>query len=248
VRVTFLGTGHAFFGGGRGQSAILVDDALGRWLLECGATTPYLLKRAGIDSSSIEMAMVSHLHGDHFAGLAFLLLGAREEEGRTSALHLVGPPQLRERIRDLLLALYSESNPDQWPFPLEYHAVTPGQSIALLGRKIRGYPAHHMSDGSALCLRVETEGKVIAFSGDTGNLAPLAELADQADLFVCECTRADAAPAANVRHLSVADIARMRPRWNARRVVLTHLSEASRRAAEALTNVEVAEDGMQLEL
>jgi ribonuclease BN (tRNA processing enzyme) len=245
MRVTFLGTGNAFSGAGRAQSAVLIEDHGGRWLLECGATTPYLLKREGIDPSTIEMVAVSHLHGDHFAGLPFLLLGARDEEGRKSALYLVGPPLLKARIKDLLLGLYSESNPDEWPFPLEYHALKPGQSLLVLGRTIRAFAANHMTDGTALCLRVESEGKVIAFSGDTGALAPLAEVAEGADLFICECTLEKPA---QVRHLSVEDIARLRPGWNARRVVLTHLSAESRRAAEGLSGVEVAEDGAWIEL
>lgn len=66
-------------------------------------------------------------------------------------------------MRDPLRALYSELKADHWPFPLEYHSLAPGESIALLGRTIRGFAAHHMRDGTALCLRIESEGKVIAF-------------------------------------------------------------------------------------
>lgn len=248
MRVRMLGTGNAFFGAGRAQSAILVEDRRGRWLLDCGVTTTYLLKRAGVDPSSIEVAVVSHLHGDHFAGLAFFLLAAREEEQRRSVFHLVGPPQLGSRLRDLLRALYSELNADEWPFPIQYHSLAPGQSISLLGRTIRGFAAHHMRDGSALCLRIESEGKIIAFTGDTGPLANLSEVSQGADLFICECTLAEAPPAADVRHLTPADIARLRPAWSARRVLLTHLSSESRRAAHQLRGVEVAEDGMTIEV
>jgi len=243
-----LGTGHAFFGAGRAQSAILVEDRQGRWLLDCGVTTPYLLRRAGIEPGSIELAVVSHLHGDHFAGLAFFLLAALEEEPGRSVLHLVGPAPLASRIRELLRALYSELNINEWPFPVEYNSLVPGESLSLLGRTIRGFAAHHMRDGTALCLRIESEGKVIAFTGDTGPLANLAEVSEGADVFICECTYAEAPPVADLRHLTVQDIARFRPGWNARRVILTHLSSEARSAAKALKGVEVAEDGMSIEL
>jgi len=248
VRLTFLGTGHAFFGAGRAQSAIVVEDSAGAWLLECGVTTSYLLKRHAIDAGSIQMAVVTHLHGDHFGGLSFMLLSAREDDQRTTALHVVGPPALNTRTRELLRALYAETDPDEWPFALEYHALAPGQSIALLGRRIEAFAADHMRDGTALCVRVESEGKVIAFTGDTGRLAPLSELADKADLLICECTLAEASQAPEAKHLTVADIMRLRPSWNARRVLLTHLSAQSRRAAQTLKGVEVADDGLQLEL
>ena len=248
MRLTFLGTGHAFFGAGRAQSAIVVEDAAGAWLLECGVTTSYLLKHHGIDAGKIQMAVVTHLHGDHFGGLPFVLLAAREDEKRTSPLHVIGPPALSTRSRELLRALYAETDPDQWPFALEHHALSPGQSIVVLGRRIQAFAADHMRDGTALCVRVESQGKVIAFTGDTGRLAPLSELADKADVLICECTLADASQAPEAKHLTVEDISRMRPNWNARRVLLTHLSAESRRAAQALKGVEVADDGLQLEL
>ena len=248
MRLTFLGTGHAFFGAGRAQSAIVVEDAAGAWLLECGVTTSYLLKRQGIDARSIQMAVVTHLHGDHFGGLPFVLLAAREEQQRTSPLHVVGPSALGARVKELLRALYAELDPDQWPFALEHHALSPGQSIDVLGRRIQAFAADHMHDGTALCLRVESEGKVIAFTGDTGRLAPLSELANNADVLICECTLTEASQAPEAKHLTVEDIARLRPSWNVRRVLLTHLSTGSRRAAQALKGVEIADDGLQLEI
>jgi ribonuclease BN (tRNA processing enzyme) len=102
---------------------------------------------------------------------------------------------------------------------------------------------------TSLSWRIESDGKVLAVSGDTGPAAPLADLCAGADLFVCECTTAERNPAdADPRHLSVADIARLRPLWTARRVALTHLSGPARAAAGGLAGVEVADDGTAIEI
>ncbi len=43
-------------------------------LLECGATSLTALKRCGLDPGEVRTVVVSHLHGDHFGGLPFLIL------------------------------------------------------------------------------------------------------------------------------------------------------------------------------
>jgi ribonuclease BN (tRNA processing enzyme) len=98
----------------------------------------------------------------------------------------------------------------------------------------------------ALGLRVESAGRTLAFSGDTGPHDGLAAIADGAELFVCECSLATPDPEG--RHLSVEDVARLAPGWNAKRVVLVHLSAAARLAAAALPGVEVGDDGMIFDL
>jgi hypothetical protein len=60
LRLTFLGTGDPFGTGGRFQSAILLDGAHGRYLLDCGATTPLALARAGIDPNTIDGIIITH--------------------------------------------------------------------------------------------------------------------------------------------------------------------------------------------
>ena len=74
VRVTFLGSGDAFAGGGRFQACLHLAGGADPLLLDCGATTLVALKRADIDPSSVGFVALSHLHGDHFAGLPWLIL------------------------------------------------------------------------------------------------------------------------------------------------------------------------------
>src|SRR6266480_1677081 len=95
--VLFAGTGDAFGSGGRLQTCIAVSVDGAMVLLDCGATALVGLKRAGVDLRAIEAVAVSHLHGDHFAGLPFLVLDG-QFGGRTTDLVVAGPPGIRQRL------------------------------------------------------------------------------------------------------------------------------------------------------
>ncbi len=245
VQVVFLGTADAFSSGGRGHTSVLVEDSQGRLLVDCGATTPHALARLGIERAGVGAVALTHLHGDHFAGTAFLLLeGAKKGRG---PLLLAGPPLAASRVEALFRTLYPTTADRPRGFFLEYRELEPGEAIDLGGRRLVAFEARHPAGAPlSLSYRLETDGRTLAFSGDTGPEADLEALAAGADLFVCECSlaREERSP----KHLSVDDVERRRPGWTAKRVVLTHLSEASRREAAALSGVEVADDGLVVEL
>ena len=76
ITVTFAGCGDAFGSGGRFQACIHLRPGAGQGpvLLDCGATSLTALRQAALDPGEIGAVFVSHLHGDHFGGLPFLIL------------------------------------------------------------------------------------------------------------------------------------------------------------------------------
>jgi ribonuclease BN (tRNA processing enzyme) len=77
VRVTVEGSGDAFGSGARYQTCIaLTGDGQGHptLLVDCGATALTALCEQQIDPNRIRTVVVSHVHGDHFGGLPFLIL------------------------------------------------------------------------------------------------------------------------------------------------------------------------------
>jgi ribonuclease BN (tRNA processing enzyme) len=71
--VQFPGSGEAFGSGGRFQTCIYVDAEHPRLLIDCGASSLIAMKRYGVHPRSIDIILVSHLHGDHFGGIPFLI-------------------------------------------------------------------------------------------------------------------------------------------------------------------------------
>jgi ribonuclease BN (tRNA processing enzyme) len=76
LQVRFVGSGDAFGSGGRFQACILLHAPAqdGDVLLDCGASSLVALKQQRQDPNRIVLVLVSHLHGDHFGGLPFLIL------------------------------------------------------------------------------------------------------------------------------------------------------------------------------
>ena len=86
MRITALGTGDAFNGGGRGHTCFLLEDGAGCVLVDAGAQVLVALQRAGVAPERIDGVHFTHLHGDHLAGWPFLLVDAVYREKRTRPL------------------------------------------------------------------------------------------------------------------------------------------------------------------
>ncbi len=66
-------------------------------LLGCGSSLIALTQQPQ-DPNQIGLVLVSHLHGDHFGGLSFMVLDGQFAH-RTRPLHLVGPAGVGEQVQ-----------------------------------------------------------------------------------------------------------------------------------------------------
>ena len=98
MRLTIVGCGDAFGSGGRFNTCFKIDAKQAAILLDCGASSLVALKARQFDLNVIDAIMLSHLHGDHFGGLPFLLLDAQLLSRRTRPLVIAGPPGTRTRL------------------------------------------------------------------------------------------------------------------------------------------------------
>ena len=102
VAVTFAGFGDAFGSGGRYQACIhLRAPGQAPVLLDCGATSLSALRACGLDPGEIGTVLVSHLHGDHFGGLPFLILDGQFSR-RIRPLTVAGPPGTADRLEQAM--------------------------------------------------------------------------------------------------------------------------------------------------
>jgi ribonuclease BN (tRNA processing enzyme) len=221
VRVTFLGSGDAFGSGGRFQACLCLDGGAEPLLLDCGATGVIAMKRAGLDPASIGWLALSHLHGDHFAGLPWLILDG-QFAGRSKALGIAGPVGARERIERTFEALYPGATDAERAFDTSFIEFAESTPCRLGPALITPFQARHESGAPSYALRVQYGGKVIGYSGDTEWTDSLLDVAKGADLFVCECNFFDKnAPG----HLDYQKLVEKRAQLGCERIVITHMSE-----------------------
>src|SRR5262245_55139640 len=119
MTLTCLGTSDAFGSVGRHCAGYLVDTAAGRLLVDAGPSVLTALKSLGETTDTIDGIVLSHLHGDHFGGVPFLLLGYAYDLPRQRPLVIVGPPGTEPRVFELFRALYADAGREPLPFPVE---------------------------------------------------------------------------------------------------------------------------------
>jgi ribonuclease BN (tRNA processing enzyme) len=241
VTVTFAGTGDAFGSGGRYQACIHLrgPGSAGPVLLDCGATSLSALKRLGLDPGEITSVFVSHLHGDHFGGLPFLILDGQFSR-RTAPLTVAGPPGIGRRLAEAMECLFPGSSAAARRFDVEVVELVPGHDGTVCGVTVSAWAGDHPSGAPALLLRLGMAGRTVAYSGDTAWTSALIDAAADADLLIAEAYYRDK----NIPyHLRLADLDAHRDQLAARRIIVTHMS-ADVLGHQDEVAFEVAHDGL----
>jgi ribonuclease BN (tRNA processing enzyme) len=245
VTLDFIGCGDAFASGGRFQTCFLVRGTGRPCLIDCGASAPVALQQRGVDPAGIGLVLVSHLHGDHAGGLPFLLLDAAYNRARAAPLVVAGPPGVEACVLGMLDMLYPGTREAVHArVPVRFLELEPQRATDVDDVRVTAYEVRHSPKTPCLGLRLEVDGKVIAYSGDTQWTPALVELARGADLFVCECTAFDEPL---YSHLSHAELSAHASELGGVRMVLTHLGpDMLRHRGE--TRWPCAEDGLVIEV
>jgi ribonuclease BN (tRNA processing enzyme) len=247
MRLTVIGCGDAFGSGGRFNTCFHLEAAGKTFLVDCGASTHVALNAHGIDPNTIDAIILSHLHGDHFGGIPFLLLQGQFLKGREQPLLLAGPPGSARRINALVEACFPGATKNRWRFPWSVMEIPVGVPSDVLGLKVVSAEVVHFSGAPSTALRISDGAKVFSYSGDTQWTDALLPIADGADLFIVECYDYDRDLTG---HMNWATIKRRLPDFNARRVMLTHMNPTMLAMVEEAkaAGVLAAEDGMMLDL
>ena len=244
MQLRFVGCGDAFGSGGRYNTCFHVTGERVNFLIDCGASSLPALKRHGIDRGDIDLVLVTHFHGDHFGGLPFLMLDAQFTR-RTRPLVIAGPQGIERRLEQVMEALFENSSKRERRFELSVVALKP-ETMANFGA-VNVTPfamVHGDSGGPFLGYRIEVEGRVIAYTGDTEWNEGLIPLGRDADLFISECYFYDRVVS---NHLNLktleAHLSEIRPK----RLILTHMGE-DMLAHLGMIAHETAADGMVVEI
>jgi ribonuclease BN (tRNA processing enzyme) len=220
VSLRVLGCGDAFGSGGRSHTCFFLDAPSTKLVIDFGASALVSMNRFGIDPGAIDAIVVSHLHGDHFAGLPFLLLDAMFMTRRTRPLLIAGPRGISERVHKVCDAMFPGTWDHPKQFALEFLEYEDGHPLAVAGADVTPYPVIHDSGAQAYALRVSCDGCTVAYSGDTAWTDTLIDTARDADIFLCEATTFSK-PIPN--HLTYRAVVAKRKLLTAKRIVLTHL-------------------------
>jgi ribonuclease BN (tRNA processing enzyme) len=244
VELRFLGTGDAFGSGGRLHTSSLIRTNEGSLLVDCGPSTLAARRRQAIEPGDVDAIAVTHLHGDHFGGIPFLLMDAHYATRRTRPLVIAGPVGVEERIGRVMDVLFPGAGALRVRFPLSYLEWSEREPVRVGPAELTPYLVMHSMAMPCYGLRVALPEPVLAFSGDTEWTDALVPLSADADVFVCECFGDDSAPPF---HLDYRSLQNHRHALTCRRLILTHMGESMLRRVKTL-DVESADDGVVIRI
>ncbi|HKQ67618.1 MAG TPA: MBL fold metallo-hydrolase [Methylomirabilota bacterium] len=241
MKVRFLGSGDAFGSGGRFQTCIHLQSGASQLLLDCGASSLIAMRRFGVDPQAIDTVLLTHLHGDHFGGVPFLILDGQFRR-RTRPLTVAGPPGVEARVRQAMEVFFPGSTRVERKFQTRFVELADREAVEVGPVRVTGFSVVHASGAPPFALRVAAEGRIVAYSGDTEWTESLVDAARGADLFIAEALFYDK----RVKyHLDLTTLLRERARLECRRLIVTHMGEDMLARVDGL-EVEAAEDGKEL--
>ena len=239
MKLTVIGSSPAWPNPEGAHSGYLVEST-GRLLLDCG---PGVLARMRRDTGwpEVDAIAITHFHLDHWGDLVPWVWGSRFGPGAASAtprLHL--PPGGKARLAGLAVDL--SGMPDMFERAFEIDEYAAGVPFESAGFELVATPLTHYTIES-FGFRLSDGLRTLAYSGDSGPDERLAELARDADLFICEATLEVSEPPPR-GHLSLEEAEAAFSASGARRLLITH--RPGELAADA--RFEVATDGLELDV
>src|SRR5437868_13495865 len=244
MQLRFIGCGDALGSGGRANTCFHVTGESVNFLIDCGASSLPAMKRLNVVRDAIDLILITHFHGDHFAGLPFLLLDAQFTR-RARPLVIGGSRGIETKLKAAMEVMFEHSSKTQQRFELSIVALEPEETRSFGGVTVTPYPVvHGESGGPFLAYRIETEGRVISYSADTEWTETLIPAARDADLFIAEAYYYDKIVK---NHLSLKTLEAHLGAINAKRLILTHMSDDMLGRLDRLP-YSAAKDGMIVEL
>jgi ribonuclease BN (tRNA processing enzyme) len=202
------------------------------------------MKNNGYPVTEIDAVFISHLHGDHFGGVPFLLLEYQYRSPREQPLTVAGPPGTGNKVKDLTRILFPGLSEKPRSYDLCFKDLQVGPTESLGSVALTAFEVKHFPDGDAYGFRLCMEGRVVVFTGDTAWVDELSRQSEDADLLICECSSFE--PETEF-HMSYRDLESRRDRLAAKRVILIHADEQVIRRRSELA-FELADDGQEIEL
>ncbi len=254
MKITILGSGTCVPRLSRSACAVLVETGKAKILLDLGPGTMRRLLHCHVSIFDLTHIFVSHFHPDHTSELVPLIFATKypDTAARTQPLHLLGGQGLKKFYKGLHGA-YGDwiVLPDGLLVIREIDTLA-GEKLVFDDFELIARPTDHRPESLAVRINA-ANGTCMAYSGDTDLCDALADVAHQADLFICESAMPDDMKVPGHMTPALAGLAATRAR--ARHLVLTHLYPpcddvdiAKQAAAKYKGPVTTAEDLMVFDL
>jgi len=248
MRLTVVGCSGSFPGPDSAASCYLVEAGDARLVLDLGNGSLGPLQRyTALDQ--VDAVLLSHLHPDHCQDMCgFYVYRRFRPDGPLPPVPVYGPPGVADRMDAAYGPTGGPGLRGSFDFAEWSEGVRRiGPVTVTVARVAHPVPTFGM--------RLEYEGRVLTFSGDTGSCPALDELATDADVLLCEAAFHVGRDSVPDLHMNGRDAGECATRAGVGRLVLTHLppwNDPDRTLAEAARAyegpIELARPGLRVEV
>lgn len=242
MKIEFIGTGS--IGAMQSSACTLIDDKL---LVDIPNGIIKKLKQTGHEIAKIENCIITHLHGDHFADIPFLIFD-RVYYNVQTPINIYGPKGIEKRVKDLFEIL----------FPGDYDKVQEKGKVQFVefekmehkyiesGHYITSFEVEHGNCKPAYGYIVEKDNKKVGFSGDSAYCESIVTIIEQADISVLDMSFMEG----RVAHMGLQDILKIMEKYPNKRIATTHMQDYVRQQAKEknIENLIIPDDGDCIEI
>lgn len=216
------------------HSCYTVNDHI---LIDACPSVVTQLQEHGVDPLDIHAVCFTHMHCDHYMGLAPLLhYWSVCRSGDLSDLMLIGPEEtLKELVERTLLFVFGHTgllNDSQTKGP-KIIEIKGGANLKLTELCVHTIACDHTVPGLSYCIQDTQTGHRVGFSGDTAYRSEFGAFFQKADLLLYEVSYGgNMTDEKNTsRHSSAYEAAQVAKEAAVRKLLLTHTYEPKRKYA-----------------
>ncbi len=207
----------------------LVNTGRSLILFDCGEGVRFRINNVGYNVTDVEHIAITEIHPDHCALLqlyqAIHCKGIHAKNRRKLLINIYAPRQLKRQWPIIWKIFLPESqNKVEYEFPqLHWTIMEDGKSVEGKGFTLKSFNAWHgFGKVETLIYRLEVNGKVVTYVGDTGPHRNLLKAARNADLFICEASSPIGEYNHEYGHLNPRELGKYAKEANAKHLVVTH--------------------------
>lgn len=218
MNLKFLGIWSSNIIKGQRNVSFVLDDSIA---FDFGPHALESLLDFGIDPTTISTLLITHMHLDHYSGIAELLWYRSIYKAKTR-LTVFGPEGIEKNTKELLRVLRT---PEKW---YKEQIDTHTEYVENKGAEfIQIFHTNHIVPDNGY--RVEYNGKVIFYSGDTAYSDNVVKGAEDADILLHEMTYTDENRklADFWYHSTYSDVMKVFELSRAKKLVPVHLTRSS---------------------
>ncbi len=211
------------------------------------------LIKSGHNLQDIDGCIITHLHGDHYFDLPFLLklqlntLEKREEQ-REKEFFIVGVKGIEEEIKNLVELAFKDNYERMLKkLKLKFIECEELKDFELFSdMKITSISVEHSDKYISYGYLVVNDGLSIGFTGDSKICDGVYELLEKSDILVADMSL----DKGDNSHMGIDNIETLSSKYPRKTIVATHMRDETRLLAERINNknIIIPSDGFAIEL